>query len=95
MNRAWIKKTVAAVLLTAPALAAVVFLLSAVEVGQAAAPRAEADVDAARNAKAECDSAKWMNYGRTYDGQRFGPITRISLGTAQAMHCTPAQRSST
>jgi glucose dehydrogenase len=95
MNRAWMKTTTDAVLLTAPALTALVFLLSAVEVGQAAAPRAAADVDAARIAKGDRDFTKWMCYGRTYDGQRFSPLARISSGSAQTIHCTPDQRSST
>jgi len=65
MNRAWIKTAANAVLLAAPTLTALVFLLSAVEVGLAETPRAAADVDAVRTANAERDSADWTSCGRT------------------------------
>jgi quinohemoprotein ethanol dehydrogenase len=58
--------------------------LSAV-VGPAAAYAARADVDANRLQHAASDPANWMSYGRTYDEQRFSPLTRISADNVREL----------
>ena len=37
-----------------------------------------ARVDDARLLAADDDGANWLSYGRTYDEQRFSPLTKIS-----------------
>ena len=37
-----------------------------------------AAVDDARLAAGEPDGANWLSYGRTYDEQRFSPLTQVS-----------------
>ena len=37
-----------------------------------------ADVDGARILKADSEPGNWMTYGRTYNEQRFSPLTKIS-----------------
>jgi alcohol dehydrogenase (cytochrome c)/quinohemoprotein ethanol dehydrogenase len=37
-----------------------------------------ADVDGARIRKADAEPGNWMSYGRTYDEQRYSPLTQIS-----------------
>jgi quinohemoprotein ethanol dehydrogenase len=83
MKPDWVKAAGSALLLTAPAGAAVVFLMSAIGVGQATERRAAADVDAARIAHAERDSANWLSYGRTYSEQRFSPLSQITADNAR------------
>ncbi len=39
-----------------------------------------AAVDAARLEKADSEPGNWMSYGRTYDEQRFSPLTQINAG---------------
>src|SRR5665213_1278806 len=39
---------------------------------------AQADVDAARLQHADSEPGNWMSYGRTYDEQRFSPLTQIN-----------------
>jgi len=42
-------------------------------------------VDAARLAQAASDGANWMSYGRTYDEQRFSPLTQINADNVQTL----------
>ncbi len=44
----------------------------------AAAAKKPAAVDAARLTSAGDDGANWLSYGRTYDEQRFSPLTKIN-----------------
>jgi quinohemoprotein ethanol dehydrogenase len=60
-------------------------------------------IDDARLAQADRDSANWLTYGRTYDEQRFSPLSRIDannisrlglvwsreLGTTRGLEATP------
>src|SRR5258706_15900885 len=85
MKRARIEAAGSALLLVASAGAAVVFLLSAIEVGQAAAPRAAANVDAARMMNAERNAGNWLSYGRTYSEQRFSPLSKITSDNASEL----------
>ena len=62
-----------------------------------------ADVDASRLSKADREPGNWMTYGRTYNEQRFSPLTKISdqnasqlglawsydLDTARGQEATP------
>jgi glucose dehydrogenase len=82
MKRACIKSAGSALLLVAPATAAMVLLLSALGVGQATAARAPADADAARIANAEYDPANWLSYRRTCSEQRFSPLAQITVDNA-------------
>ena len=41
-------------------------------------PRAPADVDGARIQKADSEPGNWMSYGRTYDEQRYSPLTQLT-----------------
>jgi quinohemoprotein ethanol dehydrogenase len=66
------------------AVASCVFVLAACgrgsdqpEVTNAQKPGAAA-VDEARLKRAGDDAANWMSYGRTYDEQRFSPLTKIN-----------------
>lgn len=45
-------------------------------------PEASAPVDAARIAAAAGDGKEWLVHGRTYDGQRFSPLTGITASNA-------------
>jgi len=81
MKRDWIKAAGSAGLLAALAL----FLMFAIEIGQVAAARTAADVDAARIANAEHDPANWPSYGRTYSEQRFSPLARITPHNAHKL----------
>jgi quinohemoprotein ethanol dehydrogenase len=47
--------------------------------------RPAAAVDAARLKSAASDTANWMSYGRTYDEQRFSPLTQVNSGNAGAL----------
>ena len=42
------------------------------------APRPPADVDGARIRAADQEPGNWMSWGRTYDEQRFSPLSQIS-----------------
>jgi quinohemoprotein ethanol dehydrogenase len=42
-----------------------------------------ADVDAKRLLNAKNNNAEWVSYGRTYDEQRFSPLTRIDQNTVK------------
>jgi hypothetical protein len=44
-----------------------------------------ASVDAARLNKADRDATNWLSYGRTYDEQRFSPLTKITADNAQKL----------
>lgn len=44
-----------------------------------------AAVDAARLVAADQDAANWMTYGRTYDEQRFSPLSRINVDTVSSL----------
>jgi alcohol dehydrogenase (cytochrome c)/quinohemoprotein ethanol dehydrogenase len=46
---------------------------------------APADVDEARLRQATSDPANWMSYGRTYDEQRFSPLTQINANNVQQL----------
>ena len=35
-------------------------------------------MDAARLLAADSDAANWLSYGRTYDEQRYSPLTKIN-----------------
>jgi len=85
MKRAWIKAAGTGLLLVAVVVAAVVPLLSTIEVGQASVARSAADVDAGRIANADHDPANWLTYGRTYDEQRFSPLAQISSSNAKQL----------
>ena len=84
MKRAWIKAAEIG-WLVAVVVAAVVSLLTTIEVGQASVARSAADVDAARIVKADHDPANWLTYGRTYDEQRFSPLAQISSSNAKRL----------
>jgi alcohol dehydrogenase (cytochrome c)/quinohemoprotein ethanol dehydrogenase len=84
MNRGWIKAAETG-LLVAVVVAAVVSLLTTIEVGQASVARSAADVDAARIVNADHDPANWLTYGRTYDEQRFSPLSSITADNAKQL----------
>jgi PQQ-dependent dehydrogenase (methanol/ethanol family) len=44
-----------------------------------------AAVDATRLTQAASDGADWMSYGRTYDEQRFSPLTQIDADNVQQL----------
>ncbi|HEY1725298.1 MAG TPA: PQQ-dependent dehydrogenase, methanol/ethanol family [Steroidobacteraceae bacterium] len=44
-----------------------------------------AAVDASRLTQAAADGANWMSYGRTYDEQRFSPLTQINADNVQQL----------
>jgi alcohol dehydrogenase (cytochrome c)/quinohemoprotein ethanol dehydrogenase len=44
-----------------------------------------ADVDTARILNADLEPGNWMTYGRTYDEQRFSPLTKINDQNAQRL----------
>ena len=69
MTRTWARAALSAIALTAAAL-----LLGA------AAP-VPATVDGARLAKADAEPGQWMAPGRTYDEQRFSPLTQVNEQT--------------
>ena len=69
MTRTWARAALSAIALTAAAL-----LLGA------AAP-VPANVDGARLAKADAEPGQWMAPGRTYDEQRFSPLTQVNEQT--------------
>ena len=61
--------------------AGLVLAVAGVGIGWAAndaATSRPSSVDAARLAAAGTDSGNWLTYGRTYDEQRFSPLTRIN-----------------
>ncbi len=82
MKPAWMKAAGSALLLMAPAGAAVVLLLSVIGVGEAAGSHPVADVDASRMMNAERDAGNWLSYGRTYSEQRFSPLSKITADNA-------------
>jgi len=45
---------------------------------QAPVEVAPASVDAQRLQQADKDPGNWMSYGRTYDEQRFSPLTQVN-----------------
>jgi len=55
------------------------------EAGAAGAAGPAAAVDAARLTAADQDAANWMSYGRTYDEQRFSPLTQIDTGNVASL----------
>jgi quinohemoprotein ethanol dehydrogenase len=50
-----------------------------------AALAGQAQVDADRLKAAASDAANWMSYGRTYDEQRFSPLTQINAGNVRSL----------
>src|ERR1700733_14513680 len=46
---------------------------------------ARALVDASRLEHAASDPANWMSYGRTYDEQRFSPLTQINADNVRQL----------
>ncbi|MBL8552457.1 MAG: PQQ-dependent dehydrogenase, methanol/ethanol family [Hyphomonadaceae bacterium] len=61
-------------------------LCLAAPLGLAACGRSgPAKVDAARLAGAESEPGQWMSYGRTYDEQRFSPLSRINSDTVSRL----------
>ena len=48
----------------------------------ATAPRGPADVDGARILAADSEPGNWMTYGRTYNEQRFSPLSQINDANA-------------
>ena len=84
MKLTWVQAAEAAPLLAATA-GAVVMLVSAIGVGQAAEHDRAADVDGARIANAERDAANWLSYGRTYSEQRFSPLSKINSDNAKQL----------
>ena len=42
-------------------------------------------VDAARLTGAASDGSNWMSYGRTYDEQRYSPLTQVNLDTVSKL----------
>ena len=84
MKRAWIKAAETG-LLVAVVVAALVSLLTTIGVGQASVARSAADVDAARIVNADHDPANWLTYGRTYDEQRFSPLSSITADNAKQL----------
>ncbi len=53
--------------------------------GMAAAPPTPANITAARMGDPAASPGDWMSYGRTYDEQRFSPLTQINDRTAQQL----------
>lgn len=53
-------------------------LCTAQNEAQAAAPGSAANVDARRIINADREPGNWMSHGRTYDEQRFSPLTKIT-----------------
>ena len=51
----------------------------------AAVPKGPAAVDAARITAADREPGNWMSYGRTYDEQRFSPLTQVDAGNAKRL----------
>jgi len=49
---------------------------------QAAGP---ADVDSSRIVEADKDPGNWLSYGRTYNEQRFSPLTKITVDNAKQL----------
>ena len=41
-------------------------------------PKGAGSVDSARLTAADNDTDNWLSYGRTYDEQRFSPLTDVS-----------------
>lgn len=50
-----------------------------------AAPVADAGVTAQQLLDANSDSANWLMYNRTYDGQRFSPLDEINRDTVKGL----------
>ena len=50
-----------------------------------AALAGQAQVDADRLKAAASDAANWMSYGRTYDEQRFSPLTQINASNVRSL----------
>ncbi|MEE4144099.1 MAG: PQQ-dependent dehydrogenase, methanol/ethanol family, partial [Halieaceae bacterium] len=48
------------------------------DTGDGAAVKKPADVDDKRLLSADSDGANWLSYGRTYNEQRFSPLTTIN-----------------
>ena len=63
------------------ALAAFAALASALILGAAAPGSGPAHVDSARMARANAEAGQWMSPGRTYDEQRFSPLTQVNQKT--------------
>jgi len=62
------------------ALLATAIALGIVNTSGAAVPKTPADVDGARIVAADREPGNWMSHGRTYDEQRYSPLTRITDG---------------
>ena len=60
------------------ALAAVLSLGAAAAATKTAHPFGAAAVDKARQVNADSEPGTWMSAGRTYDEQRFSPLTQIN-----------------
>lgn len=69
----------------APTVAAVALLLCVIGVGRASEFHPAAHVDAARVTNAERDPGNPLSHGRTYDEQRFSPLSRISSSNAKQL----------
>jgi quinohemoprotein ethanol dehydrogenase len=63
------------------ALLVIGLLAAAVGLAGAAPSPGPAAVDAVRMANASADQANWLAPGRTYDEQRFSPLTQINVDT--------------
>src|SRR5262245_41828285 len=57
-------------------------LLSCLAAAAAQAAPGPAAVDGARIANADREPQNWLSHGRTYDEQRFSPLTQINDGNA-------------
>src|SRR5258708_747591 len=60
-------------------------VVAALFAGFARAAETPARVDAARMSGAERDAANWLSYGRTYNEQRFSPLSSITADNAKQL----------
>ena len=67
------------------AAGAAALVICALVAGPARATDTPASVDAARLNKADRDATNWLSYGRTYDEQRFSPLTKITADNAKQL----------
>jgi alcohol dehydrogenase (cytochrome c)/quinohemoprotein ethanol dehydrogenase len=51
--------------------------------GKAGSDAASGGIDARMLVNANADSADWLTYGRTYDEQRFSPLTQVNADTVK------------
>src|SRR5262245_38490668 len=60
-------------------------LMCAVTLAHAAEAPKYAAVDAQRLRAADANAGQWMSVGRTYDEQRFSPLTQIDVATVSRL----------